>query len=128
MIATGEFSIELTPAEGDDVEAGRMSFTKSFSGDITGSSEGQMLSKRTQTAGSAAYVAIETFTGSINGLKGEVSFHHTGVMDKGTDSLSVLVVPDSGTDELEGICGSMMIKIASGVHRYQFEYEFNQQE
>lgn len=125
MIATGEFSIDLSPAEDDAVEAGRMSFTKLFSGDIAGTSEGQMLSKRTATVGSAAYVAIETFVGAIDGRQGEVSFHHTGVMDKGADSLSVLVVPDSGTGELVGITGSMMIKIESGVHRYHFEYQIN---
>ncbi|MCL1092945.1 DUF3224 domain-containing protein [Shewanella kaireitica] len=127
MIATGEFSIELSPTEDDAIEAGRMSFTKLFSGDIAGSSEGQMLSKRTATVGSAAYVAIETFVGAIDGRQGEVSFHHTGVMDRGADSLSVLVVPDSGTADLAGISGSMMIKIESGVHRYHFEYEINQQ-
>ncbi|MEZ9198242.1 DUF3224 domain-containing protein [Shewanella sp. 10N.286.54.B9] len=127
MIATGEFSIELTPAEDDAVEAGRMSFTKLFSGGIAGTSEGQMLSKRTATVGSAAYVAIETFVGTIDGRQGEISFHHTGVMDKGIDSLSVLVVPDSGTAELAGISGSMMIKIESGVHRYHFDYEINPQ-
>lgn len=125
MIISGQFSIEFTPATDDIIDAGRMSFTKSFEGDIEGCSQGQMLSKRTLVANSAAYVAIETFTGTINGLKGEVSFHHTGVMKRGADTLSVLVVPDSGTEQLMGISGSMSIKIEAGAHHYHFDYVIN---
>ncbi|QQX79471.1 DUF3224 domain-containing protein [Shewanella sp. KX20019] len=125
MIATGEFSINFTPATDDPVEAGRMLFSKTFSGDINGSSQGQMLSKRTAVANSAAYVAIESFTGVIDGLSGEVSLHHTGVMNRGADTLSVLVVPDSGTEQLTGISGVMTIKIEAGVHHYHFDYVIN---
>ncbi|PKG55593.1 DUF3224 domain-containing protein [Shewanella sp. Choline-02u-19] len=125
MMVSGQFSIAFTPATDDVIDAGRMSFTKTFEGDISGVSQGQMLSKRTSVANSAAYVAMESFSGVINGLKGEVSFHHTGVMNRGADTLSVLVVPDSGTGELTGISGSMTIKIEAGVHHYHFDYVIN---
>ena len=31
-------------------------------------------------------------------------------------------VPDSGTDQLVGLSGTMMITIAEGRHSYDFEY------
>jgi hypothetical protein len=43
-------------------------------------------------------------------------------MRKGSYALSVTVVPDSGTDELTGIAGSMTIIIEGGKHSYEFEY------
>ena len=47
---------------------------------------------------------------------------HTGLMDRGTPSLSVVVVPDSGTGELEGLAGEFKINIADGKHSYEFIY------
>jgi hypothetical protein len=32
------------------------------------------------------------------------------------------VVPDSGTDQLEGLAGTMTITITDGVHSYAFDY------
>jgi hypothetical protein len=46
---------------------------------------------------------------------------HTGTMNRGVATLSVTVVPDSGTGELTGIAGSMQIDVANG-HHYDFEY------
>ena len=43
-------------------------------------------------------------------------------MNRGAPQLSVTVVPDSGTGELEGLTGKMTIKIADGKHSYEFEY------
>jgi hypothetical protein len=34
----------------------------------------------------------------------------------------ITVVPDSGTDELSGISGTMNIIIADGKHSYEFDY------
>jgi len=36
--------------------------------------------------------------------------------------LSVVVIPDSGTDELTGLNGSLKITIEDGKHFYDFEY------
>jgi hypothetical protein len=38
--------------------------------------------------------------------------------------LKITVVPDSGTGQLTGLTGTMMIKIADGKHSYDFEYMF----
>jgi hypothetical protein len=43
-------------------------------------------------------------------------------MSKGVYNMSVTVVPDSGTDELVGITGTMTIIIEGGKHSYNFEY------
>ena len=43
-------------------------------------------------------------------------------MTRGTPQLTITVVPDSGTGELEGIAGKMAINITDGKHSYEFEY------
>jgi hypothetical protein len=43
-------------------------------------------------------------------------------MDRGKPSLSIIVVPDSGTGDLAGLTGRMSINIADGKHSYEFEY------
>jgi hypothetical protein len=43
-------------------------------------------------------------------------------MTRGTPQLSITVVPDSGTDQLTGLAGTMTIKIDNGKHSYEFEY------
>ena len=44
-------------------------------------------------------------------------------MNRGTPSLRVSVVPDSGTGALTGLSGEFAIIIAGGVHSYEFVYE-----
>ena len=34
----------------------------------------------------------------------------------------ISVVPDSGTEELVGLSGTMVILVADGKHSYEFEY------
>jgi len=43
-------------------------------------------------------------------------------MDRGNPSLSVTVVPDSGTEELAGLTGTVSIVIEGGKHFYDFTY------
>ena len=43
-------------------------------------------------------------------------------MSKGVYNMDVTVIPDSGTDELVGITGTMTITIEGGKHSYNFEY------
>ena len=81
-----------------------------------------MLSAMTPVQGSAGYVAIEQVIGELEGKKGSFVLQHFGTMDKGQDSLTLTVISDSGTDELEGLAGSMKIRIENGVHYYDFQY------
>ena len=96
---------------------------KQFSGDVAGSSQAQMIAAFTATPGSAGYVAIEHFTGSVDGRPGSFVLQHSGTMSRGDARLSVTIVPDSGTGELAGISGSMDIHNEDGQHSYVLDYE-----
>jgi len=61
-------------------------------------------------------------TGRLNGKRGSFVLQHKGTMSKGVYNMNVAVVPDSGTDELTGIAGTMTIIIEGGKHSYNFEY------
>lgn len=123
--ATGTFEVKLVPQAvelGRDADLGRMTIDKQFEGDLEGTSHGQMLSAMSAVQGSAGYVAIERVTGTLRGRKGSFVLQHTGVMDRGQGSLTITVVPDSGTDELTGLTGRLEILIEDGKHSYVFEY------
>ncbi len=130
MQATGEFEVNLQPLETyatceDDINLGRMSIDKIFSGDLTAKSKGEMLSVMTVVKGSAGYVAIEQVRGSLSGRNGSFVLQHFATMSHGKNRLVLEVVPDSGTGELIGLSGKMSIKIESGKHYYEFDYEFS---
>jgi hypothetical protein len=82
-----------------------------------------MLSAGTAVPGSAGYVAIERVSGALHGRQGSFVLMHYGLMERGTPSLRVSVVPDSGTGELAGIRGELAIHIEQGRHQYTFDYE-----
>jgi hypothetical protein len=125
--ATGRFEVKLVPqsTEGFDEGGalGRMTIDKTFTGDIEGTSKGQMLTAMGSVKGSAAYVAVERVTATVHGKRGTFAMHHTGIMNRGAPSLSVVVVPDSGTEELVGLSGTLNIIIEKGVHSYEFDYD-----
>ena len=126
--AAGSFDVKLSAqalAVEDKVEGatlGRMSIDKQFHGDLEAVSVGEMLVAGTAVKGSAGYVAIEIVTGKLNGKSGSFALQHQGVMNRGAPSLSVTVVPDSGTGELAGLSGKMNIVITGGKHFYEFDY------
>jgi hypothetical protein len=123
--ASGTFDVKLTPQAGEDGDAGlgRMSIDKQFHGDLEGTSKGFMLSSAaTVVKGSGGYVAMERVTGTLKGRAGSFVLQHSGTMTRGTPQLSVTVVPDSGTGQLEGLAGTLTIKIDAGKHSYEFDY------
>lgn len=120
--AKGAFEVKLTPQASDAASIGRMSISKQFHGDIEAVSSGEMLSAVTGVKGSAGYVAIERVTGKLAGRSGSFVLQHAATMDRGAPNLSIVVVPDSGTDELAGLAGKMAIDIVDGKHFYDFEF------
>ena len=124
--ATGTFDVTLAPLDhsAGDATLGRMSLDKQFHGDLTGTSKGEVLTAGTSVKGSAVYVAIERVRGTIGDRTGSFALHHTGIMTRGTPSLRVTVVPDSGTDGFEGIGGTLDIIIEGKQHSYVLEYSF----
>jgi hypothetical protein len=124
--AQGAFDVKLLPQAPVDVEddsISRMLLDKQFHGDLDASSKGQMLAYRTSVNGSAGYVAMEKVTGHLHGRKGSFVLQHSGTMNRGEALLVLNVVPDSASEALEGLSGSMKITITDGKHFYDFEYD-----
>jgi len=129
--ATGSFEVSLQPLSNAEVSSevmfGRMLLTKKFSGDLRASARGQMLSAMTTVKGSAGYVAIGQVSGELDGRKGSFVLQHSGAMNRGVQSLTIMVVPDSGTGELAGLSGTLSINIIDGKHFYDFIYAIPEQ-
>jgi len=129
--ATGSFEVILQPLSNteitNDALFGRLLLTKKFSGDLQATARGQMLSAGTSTKGSAGYVAIDQVAGELDGLKGGFVLQHWGSMNRGVPTLSIMVVPDSGTGELTGISGTLSVNIIDGKHFYDFIYSIPEQ-
>ena len=125
--ANGTFEVKVNVQKADNQEAesaklGRMSLEKRFHGELQATSAGEMLSVGTEIAGSAGYVAMERVNGTLHGRTGSFALQHSGTMTRGEPQLSVTVVPDSGTGQLAGMAGKMIIKIVEGKHFYEFRY------
>jgi len=119
--ASGSFEVKLEPMTGEGFP--RLSLKKQFHGDLEGTSTGEMMSVEGTVEGSGAYVAIERITGTLHGRKGSFALVHNGTMRRGGEfSMIIRVVPDSGTDELTGLSGSMEIVIEGRDHFYKLDY------
>ncbi len=125
---TGTFEVNLSPLDfnhdsANDIKLSRLNIDKTFNGDLSASSKGEMISAVTTVKGSAGYVALEQVTGQLLGKEGSFVLMHYGTMDQGKQKLILEVVPDSGTGELEGLKGQMQIIIKDGQHFYEFVFE-----
>ncbi len=127
MHAKGPFDVKLAPLESYNKDLGRMSIDKQFHGDLEATSKGEMLSFLDREKQSGGYIAIERVSGKLGGRSGSFVFQHSSTMTRGKPAQSIIVVPDSGTGELAGLSGSMVVNIAEGgAHSYDFEYSFDQ--
>ena len=125
--ATGTFEVKLTPEHaadgGESLIFGRLTLSKEFHGDLIGHSQGLMLATSSPTVkSSAGYVAIERVTGTLHDKRGSFHLQHHGIMTRGEGVLTINVVPDTGTEELTGLAGTMTITIEEGKHSYDLEY------
>lgn len=122
----GKFSIKSTPYPPDDaiqkIGAMNMRFDKTFSGGLEAISIVSMIGVMNRDLNSGGYVAIERVTGKLEQLEGSFSLQHSSVMNRGLPTQTISVIPDSGTGELVGLSGSMIIDIIDGQHFYTFEY------
>ena len=125
--ARGPMDVNMQPEppflEDSGLKLNRNAVSKTFYGDMAGTSEAQMLAAFTATPGSAGYVAIEHFTGSVNGKQGSFVMQHSGTMNRGDAQLAVSIVPDSGSGELTGISGTLDIENDEGQHSYVLDYD-----
>jgi hypothetical protein len=108
----------------DGIKLGAIDVAKAFQGGLSGVSTARLLTSGGPVPTSAAYVAIERFVGSVDGLDGSFVMQHSAVMAGEASDMSVRIVPDSGTGKLTGIAGTLRIDIAEdGTHSYQLDYE-----
>jgi hypothetical protein len=120
-MARGTFEVTITPETGDEA-IGRFALAKTWSGDLSGTSRGHMLSAGDPAGGRAGYVALEVVEGVLDGHAGAFALQQLGVMHDGDQRLDYLVVPGSGTDALAGIAGSLELTIDEGAHTYELSY------
>lgn len=126
--ATGRFDLTKTDEPPFDdapgATLGRSVVTKQFHGDLVGTSVTHMTTAINTDLGSASYVAIERVQGTLAGRTGTFVLQHNAVNDRGARHLSIVVVPDSATDELVGLRGSLDVVITPGRHEYVLDYTF----
>lgn len=122
----GPFDVKTLPMSADSATEGttigRYALEKQYHGALDGVGKGEMLGAGSPAKGAAGYVAIEEFTGTLQGRKGAFALQHFGVMDAEKVELKVLIVPGSGSGELLGIEGAMTITNEAGKHSYALEY------
>jgi hypothetical protein len=121
--ARGTFTVAIVPLSPAPAEGlNRYSINKEIHGDLEATTKGEMFSGGDPKLGEAGYVAIEVVTGTLQGKRGSFALQHLATMDATGPTMTVLVVPGSGTGELKGISGTFVIQIADGRHSYDLEY------
>ena len=125
--ATSAFTITgwepTTIDDRDGVSLTRTKVTKTFTGDLEGTSVAELLMAGAPND-SAAYVGFERIEGKLNGRAGSFILHHNAVSARGEQSASWTIMADSGTGDLQGISGAAQIVIdADGGHTLVLDYD-----
>ncbi len=128
--ATGTFAVKITPAtedKGDGSTLSRLTLDKTYAGALTATSKGEMLAAGGTKPTSAAYVAVERVTGTLDGRAGSFALVQHGWMQGDQRVMEVLIVPDSGGGDLKGLAGTFKIEIKDGKHFYLMDYTLDGQ-
>jgi Protein of unknown function (DUF3224) len=125
--ATSAFTITgwepTTIDDRDGVSLTRTKVTKTFTGDLEGTSVAELLMAGAPND-SAAYVGFERIEGKLNGRAGSFILHHNAVSVRGEQSASWTIMANSGTGELQSISGAAQIVIdADGGHTLMLDYD-----
>ena len=100
---------------------------KLFDGEVAGRSTTVFTAAFDQAAGIGTYVAMESFSGSLNGRSGTFNYAHSATTS-GSDRTDEFftIVPTSGTGELAGLRGGGGLSIdQDGTHRIWFDYDLD---
>lgn len=127
--ASGRFEVKIDPPVALSSPAGgallfKRSMSKQYSGDMTGGAVGEMQFAGQPQVGAAAYTALESFVGELQGRRGSFALAHLGLMSGGKQDLRIAIAPGSGLGELAGISGELSLRIEAGVHFYELSYRF----
>jgi hypothetical protein len=101
---------------------GRHVLEKAYHGGLNGLALGEMLTAGQLQQGQATYIALESFDGTLDGRSGGFALAHLGEMDAGSEEMRIGIVPGSGTGELSGIRGQLLIHREAGKHYYTLTY------
>jgi len=128
--AEGQFEVKIGAPEAMPVPEGgalmfRRTLSKQYQGGLQGEALGEMLAAGNPAQGAAGYTAIESFSGQLQGRRGGFALMQLGRMDAGGQDLGILIVPGSGTGELAGIGGELLLRIEGGVHHYVLNYRLH---
>ena len=107
----------------DGVSLTRTKVTKTFTGDLEGTSVAELLMAGAPND-SAAYVGFERIEGKLNGRVGSFILHHNAVSAHGEQSATWTIMANSGTGALRGVSGAAQIVIdADGGHTLVLDYD-----
>jgi len=106
----------------DGVKLARAHISKTFHGDLVGTSETDIITVSTENP--AAYVGIERVDGTLHGRKGGLVLQHQAGGTDGVPWMTWKIVETTGTGGLAGIHGEGQIVIGpNGEHSYTLDYE-----
>jgi hypothetical protein len=106
----------------DGIALGAAALRKTFSGDLSGTSEVRLLTG-TDAGMPLTYVGLEVVDADLAGRRGSFVVQHATEPDDRTSVLT-RIVPGSGRGDLAGITGSLRIVITpEGGHEYALDYE-----
>jgi hypothetical protein len=106
----------------DSPKLTRASVAKTFTGDIEGEGQVEYLMMY-RSDGSATFVGLERFTGSVGGRSGSFVLERTGVFEGGLAKESYTVVAGSATGDLRGLTGSGTSSVGHGMeHPFELTY------
>jgi hypothetical protein len=101
----------------------RAAVAKTFTGDLTGEGHVEYLMMY-RSDGTASFVGFERVVGSVAGKAGSFVLQRTGVFENGLAKESFVVVPGSGTGELQGLRGEGTTAVGHGT---EFPFMLNYQ-
>ncbi|WP_328723373.1 DUF3224 domain-containing protein [Streptomyces sp. NBC_00247] len=124
--ASGSFDVTSFEPEvldkGPGAALGRVRMSKTFRGGLAGTSTVHMLSVADSAGSPAAYVAVERFTGELDGRTGSFVFQHSAPGSHG-EQIVIRVAQGTGSGDLAGITGTFEIDQSEhGSHSYVLEY------
>jgi hypothetical protein len=110
--------------EGEGVELTRVHISRTFSGDLEGSSTAEILIAKSE--GGGGYLGHDLITGTLDGRAGGFVIQHGGIMGPEGITNTGTIVPGTGSGELEGITGEgTLLADEEGNHTLTLEYELS---
>jgi hypothetical protein len=120
MTSTAKASFDITsweeePYDEEEPKLVRCRIRCGYEGDMRGESSWEVLMVY-GTDGTASYVGLERFTGTVGGRSGSVVLRQTGMFDGSVSRTTWTVLPGSGTGELRDLRGEGGYSATEGRH------------